>query len=66
MWGLDDLLDDVSRVDSSFSNVRDDIRTVFTAVVKKCNDYIEIVKNNDIYFAAYVLDPRVKLINIRE
>ncbi|KAH6703993.1 hypothetical protein BKA61DRAFT_739848 [Leptodontidium sp. MPI-SDFR-AT-0119] len=66
MWGLDDLLDDVSRADGSFGDVGDDIRTAFAAAIKKCDDYMEIVKNNDMYFAAYVLDPRVKLTNIRE
>lgn len=27
---------------------------------------MEIIKNNDMYLAAHVLDPRVKLVNIRE
>ncbi|KAH9206527.1 hypothetical protein DL95DRAFT_247510, partial [Leptodontidium sp. 2 PMI_412] len=63
---LNDLLDDMSRVDGSFGDVRDNIRTAFAAAIKKCDDYIKIVKNNDIYFAAHVLNPRVKLTNIRE
>jgi hypothetical protein len=66
MWGLDDLLDDVSKAHGRFGDVGDDIQVAFASAIEKCDTYIRLIKNNDMYLAAHILDPWVKTTNIRE
>jgi hypothetical protein len=66
MWGLDDLLDDVSRADGQFGDVGDDIRCAFQAGVAQVEEYTSLINDNILYYAAAILDPRIKSNLIRE
>ena len=66
MWGLDDLLDDVSKANSQFGDVDDDIQEVFKTGIAQCDAYISLVTENVMYFAASVLDPYIKCTLIKE
>jgi len=60
MWGLDDLLQDVKNQCGQFSNAGNDIRKAFDAGVEVIEDYQMLINDNIMYYAAHVLDPRVK------
>jgi hypothetical protein len=66
LWGLDDLLDDVSKADGQFGDVGPDIQLAFQAGVAKLDEYHQLCRENIMYYVAQVLDPRIKLANIRE
>lgn len=66
MWGLDDLLDDVSKADGQFGDVGNDIRAAFAAGVKQVEEYTSLINDNIMYCAAAVLDPRIKCNLIKE
>ena len=66
MWGLDDLLDDVSKANGRFGDVGDDIREAFKAGVAQCDAYMSLVTENVMYFATSVLDPHIKYTLIKE
>jgi hypothetical protein len=60
MWGLTDLLDDVSSGEGVYGGISSDLQSAFESakdVLKKRTDYMI---DNDLYFAAHALDPRVK------
>jgi hypothetical protein len=57
MWGLDDLLDDVFRADGQFGDIGDDIRAAFHASVAQVEEYMSLINDNIMYYAAAVLDP---------
>jgi hypothetical protein len=67
MWGLDDLLDDIQNSDSSdskFGDISDDIRDAFRAGVEIVDNWMKDINDNIMYYAAYILDPRIKTILI--
>jgi hypothetical protein len=66
IWGLDDLLDDVSKVDGQFGDVGDDIRDAFKVGVKQVEEYTSLINDNVIYYAAAILDLRIKCTLIKE
>jgi hypothetical protein len=66
MWGLDDLLNDVGNAEGQFGDVGVDIRLVFQAGVNKLQEYHDFCRENIIYYVSHALDPRIKLVNIRE
>jgi hypothetical protein len=63
---LDDLLNNVSKADSQFSNVNDDIRCAFQARVTQVEEYTSLINNNILYYATAILDPRIKSNLIQE
>jgi hypothetical protein len=60
MWGLDDLLDDINKKEGQFGDVGDDIREAFKAGVEVVDEYQKLINENIMYYAAAVLDPRIK------
>lgn len=60
MWGLDDLLNNVKTQDGQFSNIGNNMREAFSARVKVIKEYQKLINENIIYYAAHVLDPRIK------
>ena len=66
MWKLDDLLDDVNKVNSWFGDVGNNIWEVFKASVTQCDTYISLVTENIMYFVASVLDSHIKYTLIKE
>jgi hypothetical protein len=63
---LDDLLDNISKANSQFSDVSDDIRCAFQAGVAQVKEYTSLINNNILYYAAAILDPRIKSNLIQE
>jgi hypothetical protein len=66
IWRLDDLLDEVSKIDGQFGDVGNDIRAAFASGVVTVDHWMKEINDNIIYHTAAVLDPRVKLTLIRE
>jgi hypothetical protein len=66
MWGLDNLLDNVFKADSQFGDVGDDIQATFYARVAQVEEYMSLINDNIMYYAAAVLDPRITCNLIRE
>jgi hypothetical protein len=69
MWGLDDLLDDIQNSDSfnsKFGDISDDIRDAFKAGIETVDNWMKDINDNIMYYAAHILDPRIKTILIRE
>jgi hypothetical protein len=66
IWGLDDLLDDVSKKEGQFGDVGDDIQEAFQAGVAQIDEYTKLINENIMYYAAAVLDPRIKCNLIKE
>jgi hypothetical protein len=66
LWALEDLLDDVSKADGQFGDVGADIRAAFASGVKKLKDYHSACRENMLYFASHILDPRTKTSNIKD
>jgi CRISPR/Cas system-associated exonuclease Cas4 (RecB family) len=64
--GFDDLLDDVRNAEGQFGDVGADIRLAFQARVGKLQDYHDVCRENIIYYISHALNPRIKLVNIRE
>jgi hypothetical protein len=63
---LDDLLDDVSKADGQFGDVGDNIQAAFAAGVAQVEEYTSLINDNIMYYAAAVLDPRIKCNLIKE
>jgi len=66
MWGLDDLLDNVKKRDSKFLDISDDIHATFKGAINKLQTYHDLCRENIMYYVCYILDPRQKLINIKQ
>jgi hypothetical protein len=66
MWGLDDLLDDIQKSDSRYGDVPVDIRQAFLAGVAVVDEYTKLINDNIMYYAAAILDPRIKTRLIKE
>jgi hypothetical protein len=66
MWGLDDLLDDVGNATGQFGDVGNDIREAFKAGVALVEEYTKLINENMMYYAASILDPRIKCNLIKE
>ena len=67
MWGLEDLLDAVSSGEAPYDNITSsDLKGAFEAAKEALGTWRDHMLDNDIYFAAHVLDPRIKFTLIRE
>jgi hypothetical protein len=66
MWGLDDLLNDVKKRDGKFADISDNILAAFNAIVVKLQTYYDLYRENIMYYVCYILDPRQKLVNIKQ
>jgi hypothetical protein len=60
MWGLDNLLDDISKKKRQFSDISNDIQKAFKAGVAVVEDYQAKVNKNIIYYATAILNPHIK------
>jgi len=67
MWGLEDLVDAVSSSEAPYDDVTSlDLIGAFKATKKTISKWIDEILKNDLYFAAQVLDPRIKFTLIQE
>ena len=65
-WGITDLLDDVANKEGRFGDVGEEIRLAFESAIPLLQEYNVKIRENIMYFAAHVLDPRFKTQLIEE
>ncbi|PMD51266.1 uncharacterized protein K444DRAFT_601551 [Hyaloscypha bicolor E] len=66
MWGLEDLLEAVSSGEEPYIDIGPDLKGGFEAAKETLTKWGNLTLENDIYYAAHVLDPRIKLTLIKE
>ena len=67
MWGLEDLVDAVSSGEALYDDVTSpDLIGAFAAVKETVSKWSDEMLENDLYFTAQVLDPRIKFTLIQE
>jgi hypothetical protein len=50
MWGLDDLLDEVSKKNGQFGDVGDEIRAAFASGVAQVEHFMALINDNILYY----------------
>jgi len=60
MWGIEDLLDDVSSGGTNYGDIEPGLRAAFEAGKQALRKWKDEMEKNEIYFAAHMLDPRIK------
>ena len=63
---MDDLLDDVKKVDGQFGNIGNDIRAAFSTRIEQVEEYTSLINDNVMYYTAAILDLRIKCNLINE
>lgn len=66
MWGLDDLIEEVTSGGEPYGDIADDLKRAFGFAKVKLDSYTEKTMESTLVFAAHVLDPRIKFTLIRE
>ena len=66
MWGIEDLLDDVSSGGTNYGDIEPGLRAAFKASKQALMKWKDAIEENEIYFAAHILDPRIKFALIQE
>jgi hypothetical protein len=66
MWGIADLLNSVANEEEPYQDIGLDLQGAFESAKVALEKWTDEMISNDIYFAAHVLDPRVKFTLIRE
>lgn len=66
MWGLNDLIEEVTTGGEPYGDICEDLRRAFGFAKAKLDIYTEKTHESTIIFAAHVLDPRFKFTLIRE
>jgi hypothetical protein len=57
---LDDLLDNIKKVDSQFGDIGDDIRATFSTRIEQVEEYTSLINDNIIYYIVAILDLCIK------
>jgi hypothetical protein len=66
MWGIEDLLDDVSSGGTNYGDIEPGLRAAFEASKQALRKWKDEMEKNEIYFAVHMLDLRIKFRLIRE
>jgi hypothetical protein len=66
MWGLTDLLNDVSNSEGQYGDICLDLKAGFKAAKESLQKWLDYMLDFDLVFAAHVLDPRYKFTLIKE
>jgi len=66
MWGIEDLLDDVSSGGTNYGDIEPGLRAAFEAGKQALMKWKNAMEENEIYFAAHILDPIIKFALIQE
>ncbi|KAN0080532.1 hypothetical protein V8E54_003736 [Elaphomyces granulatus] len=66
MWGIEDLLDDVSSGGTNYGDIEPGLRAAFEAGKQALRKWKDEMEKNEIYFTVHMLDPRIKFRLIRE
>jgi hypothetical protein len=57
---IQSILTAIKRRDPPFNTINENIVRAIESGITKFNDYYKLIKSNDIYFIATILDPRIK------
>ena len=66
MWGLTDLLNNVSNSEGQYGNICLDLKARFKAAKELLQKWLDYMLDFNLIFVAHVLDPRYKFTLIKE
>ena len=66
MWGLDDLFDDIRNKENLFEDVDPNIQAAFEAGMAELEKYQQLIRENDLYYVAHILDLQIKMTLIKK
>lgn len=66
IWGLINLLEFISSREAPYDSICSDLQLAFESAKETLKKWLDYMFDNDIYFAAQALDPRIKFTLIKE
>ena len=65
LWEITDLLDDVASGGDNYGDICDELKRAFEVSKQALQKWVDEINKVDLYFAAHVLDPRLKTTMLR-